>query len=168
MTETPSVHTKSVCGVSFLVSRAPVKTRSIVSLWADNLGELKMIQILDGLFYTKDDEWIKIEDGIATIGITDYAQDSLSDIVFAELPDVDDTFSAGNSFGVVESVKASAELYTPISGTITASNESVLDKPELLNVAPFDNWLIKITVDDPSELEGLMDAAAYKTYCNER
>lgn len=127
-----------------------------------------MTQILDGLLYTKEDEWIKVEDGVATIGITDHAQDALSDIVFAELPDVDDTFSAGDSFGVVESVKASAELYTPISGTITASNSAVLGEPELLNSAPFDNWLVKMTVDNPDELSGLMDAAAYKTFCDER
>ena len=127
-----------------------------------------MTQILDGLLYTKEEEWVKVEDGVATIGITDYAQDSLSDIVFAELPDVDDTFSAGDSFGVVESVKASAELYTPITGTITASNSPVLDEPELLNSAPFENWLVKMTVDDPSELDELMDAAAYKTFCDER
>ncbi len=127
-----------------------------------------MTNIIAGLLYTKEDEWIKVDGDEATIGVTDFAQDALSDIVFAELPSVGDSFAIGDAFGVIESVKASAELYAPITGDITAVNEPILDEPEQLNTAPYDAWLVKMSIDDASQLEGLMDAAAYETYCQDR
>jgi glycine cleavage system H protein len=103
------------------------------------------------------------------VGITDYAQDALSDIVFLELPEVGGRFEAGDAFGVVESVKAAADLNMPVSGEILAANEGLLDSPELLNSDPYGAaWLVKISLSDPSQLDGLMDAAAYEAYCEER
>lgn len=128
-----------------------------------------MTKIEQGLLYTTDDEWIRVEGDEGTVGITDYAQDSLSDIVFLELPEVGGRFEAGEAFGVVESVKAAADLNMPISGEILAANEGLLDTPELLNSDPYDAaWLIKIRLSDPSQLDDLMDATAYEAYCQER
>ena len=128
-----------------------------------------MSNIPDGLLYTKDDEWIRLEDGEGTVGITDYAQDALSDIVYIELPDVGDVVGAGETFGVVESVKAASDLYSPLSGEVIAVNEGILDTPETLNSDPYDQgWLIKVKLTDTSELDELMDAAAYTAYCEER
>lgn len=128
-----------------------------------------MSKIPDGLLYTDEDEWLRVENGESTVGITDYAQDALSDIVYVELPDVGDSFSAGETFGVVESVKAASDLYLPISGEVTAVNEELLDAPETLNSDPYgEGWLVKIKVSDPSELEDLMDTVAYAAYCEER
>ncbi|MCZ7667322.1 MAG: glycine cleavage system protein GcvH [Chloroflexi bacterium] len=126
-----------------------------------------MSDIKDGLLYTNDDEWVLVEGDSATIGITDYAQDSLSDIVYLELPSAGDAFDAGDTFGVVESVKA-ADLLMPIGGEITAVNEDLIDAPEILNSTPYDSWLIKIKISDSAELDALMDAAAYKAYLAER
>ncbi len=127
-----------------------------------------MTKILDGYLYTKEDEWVKVEDGIGTVGITDHAQDALSDIVYLELPDAGDFFGIGETFGVVESVKAAADLYMPVSGDVTAVNEDLIDTPEQVNSDPYGAWMIKIKLSDMSELDDLMDAAAYKTYCDER
>ena len=125
-------------------------------------------KIVDGLLYTKDDEWVQMDGDTATVGITDYAQDSLSDIVFLELPDEGDSFGLGETFGTIESVKAAADLYIPLSGEITAVNEDLIDTPELVNENPYGNWMIKIQISDSAELDGIMDAAAYKTFCDER
>ena len=127
-----------------------------------------MSEIRDGLLYTKEDEWIKVDGDIVTLGITDYAQNSLSDIVYLELPGEGDTFSAEESFGVVESVKAAADLYTPIDLEITAVNEDLMDAPEALNEKPFESWLIKAKVSDSDQLAAMMDADAYRAYCDER
>jgi glycine cleavage system H protein len=128
-----------------------------------------MSNILDGLLYTKDDEWLKVEGDEGTVGITDYAQDALSDIVYVELPDVGDSVGAGETFGVVESVKAASDMYSPVSGEVTAANEDILDAPEILNTDPYgEGWMVKIKLSDPAELEELMDAAAYAAYCEER
>ena len=128
-----------------------------------------MSQIPDNLLYSKEDEWIAVDGDIATIGITDYAQDSLSDIVFLELPDAGDSFEKDAVFGVVESVKAAADLYMPLSGEIVEMNEDLLDTPELINEAPYEGaWMVKVKVKDSAELEALMDAAAYTKYCEER
>ena len=118
--------------------------------------------------YTKEDEWIIVTGDEATVGITDHAQDSLSDIVYLELPAVGDDFEMGGSFGVVESVKAAADLMMPIGGEVLAVNEDLMDEPEGMNSDPYGSWLIKINISDPSELEQLMDATAYEDYCNER
>jgi len=127
-----------------------------------------MSEIKDGLLYTKEDEWILVADGIATIGVTDYAQNSLSDIVYLELPSEGDSFDAEDTFGVVESVKAAADLFMPLSGEVTAVNEDLIDTPESLNSAPYDSWLIKVKLSDASQVDGLMDAAAYKAYLDSR
>ena len=127
-----------------------------------------MSEIKDGLLYTKDDEWVLVEGDSATVGVTDYAQDSLSDIVYLELPSEGDSFEADDTFGVVESVKAAADLLMPVGGEVTAVNEALIDTPEALNSAPYDSWLIKITLSDASQLDDLMDAAAYKAYLADR
>ena len=125
-------------------------------------------EIKPDALYTKEDEWILVTGDEATIGITDHAQDSLSDIVYLELPAEGDAFEIGDAFGVVESVKAAADLMMPIGGQVLAVNEDLMDEPENINSEPYGSWLIKIKMSDPSELDQLMDAAAYKVYCNER
>jgi len=128
-----------------------------------------MSNIPDGLLYTKEDEWLKVEGDEGTIGLTDYAQDALSDIVYVELPDAGDSVGAGETFGVVESVKAASDMYAPVSGEVAAVNEAILDAPETLNTDPYgEGWMVKIKLSDPAELEDLMDAAAYTAYCEER
>lgn len=128
------------------------------------------MQTPEGLKYTKNDEWIRVEGKIGTIGITDYAQDQLSDIVYVEVVLAEgDSASAGESCATVESVKAAADVYLPASGTVTEVNEDLADTPEKVNSDPFgDAWMVKIELSDPSELDGLMDAAAYKEFCEGR
>ena len=119
--------------------------------------------------YTKTDEWVKVEGNEALIGLTDYAQDQLSDLVFIEFPEIGDTFDAGEAFGVVESVKAAADVNMPIGGEVIATNEALENSPEIINTDPYGaGWLIRIKAMDLSELEGLMDAHAYAQYCAER
>lgn len=125
-------------------------------------------KVVDGLLYTDDDEWLKVDGDTAAIGITDHAQDALSDIVYLELPDEDEFYGAGEVFGVVESVKAAADLYMPASGDVTAVNEELIDAPEQINEDAYGAWMIKIKLSDKSELDELMDADAYRTYLEER
>jgi glycine cleavage system H protein len=125
-------------------------------------------KILPDLLYTDDDEWIRVDGDEATIGISDHAQDALSDIVFLELPGAGDSFSKGDTFGVVESVKAAADLMMPVSGEIIEANEDLLDTPEAVNEHPYLSWMIKIKISDAAELDELMDAEAYTKYCEER
>ena len=120
------------------------------------------------LLYTEDDEWLLVEGDEATVGITDHAQDSLSDIVFLELPAEGDTFDMGDPFGVVESVKAAADLMLPVAGEITAVNEDLMDEPEGINSDPYGSWMVKIRISDASELDNLMNAEKYTAYCEER
>ena len=121
------------------------------------------------LKYTRNDEWVRAQDATATAGITDYAQEALSDIVYVELPPVGDSFKQGEAYTSVESVKAAAEVYLPVGGTITAVNSALSATPELLNSDPYGaGWIAQFTVADPAELAGLMDAAAYEAYCEER
>lgn len=129
-----------------------------------------MSDIPADLKYTSDDEWVRDNgDGTVTIGITDYAQDSLSDIVYLELPDADESFEAGETFGVVESVKAAADLIMPVGGTVVGMNEDLIDTPETINEDPYgEAWMIKVKMDDPSQLDGLLDAEAYKASIKER
>ena len=128
-----------------------------------------MTNIPKDLRYSEHDEWIRVDGDEATIGITDYAQDQLSDIVFLELPEEGDEFDEGDTFGVVESVKAASDLYMPIAGTISAVNEDLVDTPELINAEPYtDGWMVKITISDASQLDSLMNAEAYQAYCDER
>ena len=115
--------------------------------------------------FSKDHEWVSVEGDTGTVGITDYAQGSLGDIVFVEVPEVGATFSKGDDVAVVESVKAASELYAPVSGEITETNEALAADPSLVNTSPTDEgWFFKIKLSDPSELDELMDEAAYKEF----
>ena len=128
-----------------------------------------MTKINDDLLYTRDDEWVRVEGEEAVVGISDYAQNSLSDIVYLELPSVGDRFGKGDSFGVVESVKAAADLYMPVSGEVIAVNEALVDRPELVNEDPYgEAWMVRVRLDDASELDELMDADAYRAYNEDR
>jgi len=121
------------------------------------------------LKYTKNDEWVRIENGVGTIGITDYAQDQLNDIVYVELPDVGAEFKKSESFGVVESVKAASDLYLPVGGKVSSINSKVQDEPELINSDPYgEGWLVKIQVANANDTADLMDADAYAKYCETR
>lgn len=120
------------------------------------------------LLYTKTDEWILVEGDIATIGITDFAQGELGDIVFLELPESGSQIVSDEMFGVVESVKAASDLIAPVSGEVLESNKPLEQAAEAINKAPYDNWLIKVKLADKSQLSELMDAAAYETYLKER
>ena len=113
--------------------------------------------------YSKDHEWMKAEDGVVVIGISDFAQDALGDVVFVNLPGEGDEVTAGEAFGDVESVKAVSDLVSPVTGTVCAVNEDLLDEPEQLNKAPYDAWLIK--VENVTGTEELLDAAAYEAFC---
>ena len=123
-----------------------------------------------GLKYAKTDEWIKVEGNEALIGISDYAQEQLSDVVYVELTvEEDDQVAKGDAVATVESVKAAADVNFPVSGKIVAVNEALADNPEVLNSDPYGaGWLVKMTLDDPSELDALMDADAYEAYNQER
>jgi len=115
--------------------------------------------------YTRDHEWIRVEDETGVIGITDYAQEALGDIVYVELPSVGDTFNQGEPFGNVESVKAVSELFMPVSGEVVKFNEDLAESPELVNQDPYgDGWMIKINISDATELETLMAASEYEEY----
>lgn len=122
------------------------------------------------LKYAESDEWIRVEDNIATVGLTDYAQDQLSDVVYVEVTaEVGDTLAKEEAFGTVESVKAASDMYMPISGKITAVNEALVDTPELVNSDPYgEAWVVKFEITDPDELDGTMDAAGYEKYSKER
>ena len=121
------------------------------------------------LKYAKTDEWVRVEGNAATAGITDYAQDALSDIVYVELPAAGDTFQQGQTFGSVESVKAASDVNLPVGGTITAVNDALTSTPEVVNSDPYgQGWMVKFTLANPAELDSLMDAAAYQKYCEER
>lgn len=125
------------------------------------------MKIIEGLYYTKDHEWIKVEGSEAYVGITDYAQHALGDIVYVELPEVGISLKQEDVFGAVESVKAASDIYLPVSGTVTKVNDAVVDDPALVNQDAFLNWMICIEMSNPEELEHLMNAAAYKEFCGE-
>lgn len=121
-----------------------------------------MSKVVEGLYYAKTHEWLKVEGDVALIGITDYAQDSLGDVVFVDLPSVGDSFDKEDSFGAVESVKAASDLMMPVGGEVIEVNEELNDAPELLNEDPYANFIIKIKVNDLDELKDLLDAKAYE------
>lgn len=123
------------------------------------------MKIVEGLHYSKDHEWVKVEGGKAYIGITDYAQHALGEIVYVEMPEVDDEIGAGDVFGVIESVKAASDSFLPISGKIVEINEELEDSPELLNEKPYESWILAVEMSDESELEGLMDSKGYDEFC---
>ncbi|WP_432821405.1 glycine cleavage system protein GcvH [Trichloromonas sp.] len=122
----------------------------------------------EDLKYTEEHEWVLVEDGVATVGISDFAQDALGDVVFVELPEVGTVLEAGKSFGVVESVKAVSDVYAPICGEVIEINEELQDTPELINTSPYeDGWMLKIKIADSSELDDLMDADGYQAFVEE-
>jgi glycine cleavage system H protein len=126
------------------------------------MKELNELNFPDDVRYAESHEWARSEGGRIRVGITDYAQDQLGDIVFVELPEVGDTFDKGQEFGTVESVKAVSELYLPVAGEIVAVNASLEESPEKVNDAPYgDGWMLEVKADNPSELDGLMDNQAY-------
>ena len=124
-----------------------------------------MAKTVEGLYYSESHEWVKVEGNIAVVGITDFAQHAMGDLSYVDMPEVDDEFEKGEEFGAVESVKAASDLYSPVSGTVVEINAALEDAPELLNEDAFENWIMKVEMSDPSELESLMDAAAYEAMC---
>ena len=126
-----------------------------------------MSKVLEGLKYSESHEWVKVEGNVAVIGVSDYAQKEMGDITYVDMPDVDDEVAAGEEFGALESVKASSDLFSPVSGTVVAVNEDLEDAPEKVNEDAFANWIIKVEMSDAAELDGLMDATAYKAFIGE-
>ncbi len=118
-----------------------------------------------GLYYSESHEYIRVEGEFGYIGISDYAQHALGNVVYVDMPEVDDEVTAGEEFGAVESVKAASDLISPVSGTVVEVNEALEDEPELLNQDAFANWIIKVQLSDPTELDNLMDVEAYKKHC---
>lgn len=120
-----------------------------------------MSKIAEGLLYSESHEWVKVEGNIAVVGVSDFAQAEMGDITYVDLPDEGDEVEKGEDFGALESVKASSELYSPVSGKVVEVNSALEDAPELINEDAFANWIIKVEMSDESELESLMDAKAY-------
>ena len=125
-----------------------------------------MAKVIEGLFYSESHEYVKVEGDFAYVGITDYAQHALGNVVYVDMPEVDDEVEADEDFGAVESVKAASDLISPVSGTVVEVNEALEDKPELLNEDAFENWIMKVQLSDKSELDALMNAAAYEELCS--
>ncbi len=126
-----------------------------------------MSKVIEGLRYADSHEWVKLDGDIATVGITDYAQHALGDIVYVDMPEVGDEVNQGEEFGAVESVKAASDLISPISGEVVEVNEALEDQPGLVNEDAFSAWIMKVKVSDASELDSLLDAAAYEKICEE-
>ncbi|MBQ3753908.1 MAG: glycine cleavage system protein GcvH [Prevotella sp.] len=124
-----------------------------------------MSKVIEGLYYSESHEYIRVEGEYGYVGITDYAQNALGNVVYVDMPDVDDEVTAGEEFGAVESVKAASDLISPVSGKVVEVNDALDDQPELVNQAPYDNWIIKVELSDKVELDSLMDAAAYEAFC---
>ena len=124
-----------------------------------------MAKVIEGLYYSESHEFVRIEGDYGYIGITDFAQNALGNVVYVDMPEVDDEVEAGEEFGAVESVKAASDLISPVSGTVVEVNEELEDSPELINLDAFENWIIKVELSDAEELGNLMDAAAYQAFC---
>lgn len=124
-----------------------------------------MSKVLDNLRYAESHEWVKVDGDIATVGISDYAQHALGNIVYVDMPEVGDEVAAGEDFGAVESVKAASDLLSPVSGEVVEVNEELEDTPEAINNDAYENWIIKVKISDPSELDNLLDAAGYEKLC---
>lgn len=124
-----------------------------------------MAKVIDGLYYSESHEFVRIEGEFGFIGITDYAQHALGNIVYVDMPEVDDEVVAGEDFGAVESVKAASDHISPVSGTVVEVNEALEDEPELVNNDAFENWIIKVQLSDTAELDALMNAADYAAFC---
>lgn len=126
-----------------------------------------MSKIIEGYYYCDSHEYVKVESNMGYVGITDHAQHELGNVVYVDMPEVDDEVTAGEEFGAVESVKAASDLFSPVSGTVVEVNEALEDEPGLINKDAFENWIMKVELSDKSELEDLMDAAAYKAFIGE-
>lgn len=124
-----------------------------------------MAKTIEGLFYSESHEWVKVDGETAIIGISDHAQQAMGNIIYVDMPEEDDEVTANEDFGAVESVKAASDLISPISGVVVEVNEALADAPELLNKDAYENWIIKVKMDDSEELKNLMDAAAYEKFC---
>ena len=124
-----------------------------------------MAKVLEGLYYSESHEYVRVDGDFGYIGITDYAQHALGNVVYVDMPEVDDEVSAGEEFGAVESVKAASDLMSPVTGVVVEVNEAVEDEPERINADAYENWIIKVTIADKSELDNLMDAKAYAAFC---
>lgn len=125
-----------------------------------------MAKVIEGLYYSESHEYVKVEGEYGYIGITDYAQNALGNVVYVDMPEVDDEIEAGEEFGAVESVKAASDLNAPVSGKVMEVNDKLEDTPELLNQDAYANWIVKVELSDTSELDKLMDSAAYEAFCN--
>ena len=123
-----------------------------------------MAKVIEGLYYSESHEYVKVEGEYGYVGISDYAQHALGNVVYVDMPEVDDEVSAGEEFGAVESVKAASDLISPVSGTVVGVNEALDDQPELVNQDAYANWIIKVELSDKAELDNLMDAAAYTKF----
>ena len=126
-----------------------------------------MAKVIEGLYYSESHEYVKVEGEFGYIGISDYAQHALGNVVYVDMPDVDDEVEAGSEFGAVESVKAASDLIAPVTGVVIEKNEALDDQPELINQDPYENWIIKVELSDKTELDNLMDAASYEEFCKE-
>ena len=126
-----------------------------------------MAKVIDGLYYSESHEYVKVEGEFGFIGISDYAQHALGNVVYVDMPEVDDEVTAGEDFGAVESTKAASDLMSPVSGTVVEVNEALEDEPGLINKDAFENWIIKVELSDKGELDNLMDAAGYKAFIGE-
>jgi len=126
-----------------------------------------MTKVVEGLYYSESHEFVKVAGNVGYIGITDYAQHALGNIVYVDMPEVDDEIEVDEDFGAIESVKAASDLKAPVSGKVLEINEALEDEPGLLNKDAFDNWIIKVELSDTSELKGLMDSKAYEEFCSE-
>lgn len=124
-----------------------------------------MAKVVEGLYYSESHEYVRVEGNFGFVGITDFAQDQLGNVVYVDMPEVDDEVTAGEDFGAVESVKAASDLISPVSGTVVEINEALEEQPELINQDAFANWIIKVELSDPEELNALMDAATYEQHC---
>ena len=124
-----------------------------------------MAKVLEGLYYSESHEYIRVEGNYGYIGISDYAQNALGNVVYVDMPDVDDEVTAGEEFGAVESDKAASDLISPVSGTVVEVNDALDDQPELINQDAFENWIIKVELSDKTEIDNLMDAKAYAAFC---
>ena len=126
-----------------------------------------MAKVIEGLYYSESHEFVKVSGNVGYIGITDYAQHALGNIVYVDMPEVDDDIEVGEDFGAIESVKAASDLKAPVSGKVLERNEALEDEPGLLNKDAFENWIIKVEFSDTSELKDLMDAQGYEEFCSE-
>lgn len=124
-----------------------------------------MANVPEGLYYSKDHEWLRVEGETGTVGITDHAQNSLGDVVYVELPKAGESFAAHDTFGSVESVKAVSELFLPVAGEVTEVNESLTDEPEKVNADPYgDGWMLRVRLSNPGEVDSLLSATEYEDY----